>query len=177
MPWTIDHPHLNHLYQYWSEKRHGRPLPSRNDIDPVEIKAAIWPHIMMLDVVYEGTSPRFRYRRIGRVFTDAMGEDPTGRFIDEVLPDKSGYQQYIMGIYIELCRVRKPMYTENVFELTGQMVPMLTKRLSLPLSNDGVNVNMVLAGHVFQYEDCGEGGPLQLINNIPREVVRTVIED
>ncbi len=152
-------------------------MPSRGDIDPLEIKGAIWPHIMMLDVICEGDTPRFRYRRTGAVFSGALGRDPTGRFIDEVLPDKTGYQQYIMGIYYELCERRKPMYTENIFELTGQMLPMLTKRLSLPLSNDGFNVNMVLAAHVFQYEDCGKGGPFQFINNIPCEVVRHVIED
>ena len=151
-------------------------MPSRTDIDPLEIKVSIWPHIMMLDVVFEGETPRFRYRRTGAVFSDALGQDPTGRFIDEVLPDKTGYQQYITGIYREICEVRRPMYTENIFELTGQMLPMLTKRLSLPLSSDGSTVNMVLAGHVFQYEECGKGGPFQLINTL-REVVRNVIED
>lgn len=173
---AIDHPHLRLLYQYWSRKKNGRAMPTRADIDPLEIKGAIWPHIMMLDVVYEADGPRFRYRRIGAVFTGALGEDPTGRFIDEVLPDKTGYQQYITGIYREICEHRRPMYTENTFELTGQMLPMLTKRLSLPLSNDGSTVNMVLAGHVFQYEQCEKGSPFQFIN-VLREVTRNVIEE
>ena len=152
-------------------------MPSRTDIDPLEIKGAIWPHIMMLDVVCEGDTLRFRYRRIGAVFSGALGQDPTGKFIDEVLPDKTGYQEYILGIYREIVERRKPMYTENTFELTGQMLPMLTKRLSLPLSNDGFTVNMMLAAHVFQYDDCGTDGPFQFINNITREVVRHVIAD
>jgi hypothetical protein len=44
------------------------------------------------------------------------------------------------------------MYTENTFALDGQAVPMLTKRLSLPLSNDGLAVDMALACHIFEYD-------------------------
>ncbi len=176
MPQTIDDPHLKFLYEYWSGKRRGRRMPSRTDIDPLEVKGAIWPHMMMLDVVGEGEAVRFRYRRIGAVFYNALGSDPTGKFIDEVLPDKTGYQQYILGIYREIVEKKRPMYTENIFELTGQMAPMLTKRLSLPLSSDDATVNMVLAGHIFQYDDLGKGGPFQFMN-IPREIVRQVIED
>ena len=48
------------------------------------------------------------------------------------------------------------MYTENVFVLRhGQSDPMSTRRVSLPLSRDGVTVDRVLAAHVFDY---GTGG-------------------
>jgi hypothetical protein len=126
-------------------------MPRRSDIDPLEIPGDLWPHTMLLDVLWREGVPRFRYRRVGQIFWRALGQEPTGRFVDEVLPDTAGYRDYVNGVYAEMATCRRPMYTENIFTLDGQAVPMLTKRVSLPLSNDGETVNMAFAGHVF---DC-----------------------
>lgn len=147
---------LRQLYRYWRSKRRGGVLPSRRDIDPVEIRGNIWPHMLMLDVVWEDGGPRFRYRRVGDVFWRALGAEPTGSFVDEVLPETAGYRAYILGILGELAQRRRGIYTENIFALDGQSVPMITKRLNLPLSSDGETVDKVLNGHVFDYpkSDC-----------------------
>ncbi|MFI5266823.1 MAG: hypothetical protein ACHQ7M_05530, partial [Chloroflexota bacterium] len=74
--------------------------------DPLEIPGEIWPYTMLLDVVWTGTNPRFRYRRVGDVFWRNSGREPTGRFIDEVLPERAGYRDYVLGIYEEMARRR-----------------------------------------------------------------------
>jgi PAS domain-containing protein len=175
LPQVIADPRLETLYRYWMGKRHGRPMPSRADIDPVDIPTDIWPHTMVLDVLWQGGSPRFRYRRVGEVYWRALGQEPTGCFIDEVLPETAGYRAYVIGIYTEMAVRGRAMYTENIFALSGQAVPMLTKRVSLPLSHDGDTVDMALAGHVFEYGKLDRDRAFSLVTNL-EEVTRRVLD-
>jgi hypothetical protein len=165
---------LESLYRHWLGKRHGRPMPSRADIDPLEIPADIWPYTMLLDVVWERDVPRFRYRRVGDVFWRG-GREPTGLFIDEVLPETAGYRRYVVAIYEEMVRRRCGMYTENSFALAGRAAPMVTRRVSLPLSTDGKVVNMVLAGHVFEHGALARDVAFSLIRDL-KELRRDVLE-
>ncbi|HXZ00592.1 MAG TPA: hypothetical protein VEI03_11365 [Stellaceae bacterium] len=169
-------PRLDRLYRHWLSKRRGRALPCRAAIDPLEIPAEIWPHTMLLDVVWEDGKPRFRYRRVGDVFWRLAGREPTGLFIEDVLPEKAGYRRYVTGIYEEMATRRAAMYTENSFTLAGRGMQMLTRRVSLPLSNDGEAVNMVLAGHVFEHGKLPRETAFSLVSDL-KELRRTVLED
>lgn len=176
MSQLVADPRLDTLYRYWCDRCQGRALPRRTDIDPVEIPPALWPHVILLDVVWQEDRPRFRYRRVGEVFWRALGQEPTGRFIDEVLPETAGYRAYVIGIYEEMVRRRRAMYTENVFTLDGQAVPMLTKRVSLPLAEEGERIDRVLAGHVFEYGSLERNRAFSLIRGLC-EVTRLVLEN
>jgi hypothetical protein len=177
LPQVVADGRLDTLYRYWLGKRQGRPTPRRADIDPLEIPGDLWPHTMMLDVLWQDGVPRFRYRRVGEIFWRALGQEPTGRFIDEVVPETAGYRAYVIGVYTEMAICRRAMYTENIFTLDGQAVPMLTKRVSLPLSDDGETVNMVLAGHVFEYgKVLGREQAFSLITDL-KEITRSLLDD
>src|SRR5947207_13056937 len=52
---------LQRLYAYWRHKAADRSLPSRADLDPVEIPKLL-PHIMLIDVLPSGG---YHYRLIG----------------------------------------------------------------------------------------------------------------
>lgn len=173
---VLPDPRLEGLYRHWLGKRSGRRMPRRGDIDPLEIPAEIWPHTMLLDVIWEREVPRFRYRRVGAIFWRGLGREPTGMFIDEVLPETAGYRRYVLGIYEEMARRGRAMYTENSFSLAGRRTPMLTRRVSLPLSSDGEVVNMALAGHVFEHNGLAADHAFSLIGNL-KELRRVVLED
>ena len=154
---AVTDPQLRVLLDYWRSKRRGRTMPSRPDIDPTELPGSLWPHLILLDVVRDGPDvdergPRFRYRVLGSTFVHAFARNPTGEFMDEALPSRNGYSEYVTGIYREMVAVKKPIYTENSFTLDGQVVPMFTRRLSLPLSSDGETVNMALASALYEYD-------------------------
>jgi hypothetical protein len=169
-------PRLKSLYRHWLGKRHGRDMPCRADIDPLEIPAEAWPNTMLLDVMWEGATPRFRYRRVGEVFWRLAGREPTGLFIEDVLPEKAGYRRYVLGIYEEMAARRVPLYTENRFTLEGRGTTMLTRRISLPLSNAGEPVNMVLAGHVFEHGRLPRETAFALVSDLV-ELQRVVLEE
>ena len=172
---AVGDPRLWLVYHYWWRKRRGRLMPAPDNIVVSELPDAVQPNIMVLEVVETLGGPRFRYVKVGPVFWRAGGADPSGRFVDEVLPQTAGYRDYVVGIYEEMAIRRRPMYTENVFILShGYSDPMATKRVSLPLSRDGVAVCAVLAGHTFDY---GASGPeaFTLVTAI-QEVVRKFLE-
>jgi hypothetical protein len=172
---TVGDPRLWLVYHYWWSKRRGRSMPAPADIVLSELPEAVRPNVMLLDVVPTDGGPRFRYLKVGTVFWRGGGTDPSGRFVDEVLPRTAGYRDYIVGIYEEMAVLRRPMYTENVFILShGHSDPMATKRVSLPLSEDGKEVHAVLAGHVFDYGANGDDS-LALVTEL-KEGLRTFLE-
>jgi hypothetical protein len=138
-------------------------MPARRDIDPLEIPGDIWPHTMLLDVLWGAKTPRFRYRRVGDVFWRSGGREPTGLFINDVLPETAGYRRYVIGIYEETVWRRRAMYTANSFTLEGRETDMSVKRISLPLSSDGETVNMVLAAHVFEHKNLTRDAAFALV--------------
>jgi hypothetical protein len=159
------------LYQYWRMKKGARAMPSPDDINHAVLPEPVRPNLMLLEVVREGGVPRFRYSHVGGLFWRAGGTDPVGRFVDEILPQAAGYRDYVVGIYREMEAARRAMYTENSFVLQhGQSDPMSTKRVSLPLSEDGVTVSLVLAAHVFDYGANGDGDAFALVTGLKEEV-------
>ena len=151
MPDQITHPDLRLLYAYWLGACRGRAMPRRADIDPTELPGRVWEHLTLADVVIDNGVMRFRYRLVGEQLVDALGRNPAGEYYDTVLPKEGGYRDYVTGVYRTVVETGKPYYTENTYTLAGQSVPMLTKRLTLPLSDDGRSVNITLGSHYFEY--------------------------
>jgi hypothetical protein len=171
----IGDPGLALLYRYWRGKKRGDLLPRRADIDPTELPGTLWPSLMLLDVVGAPGAIRFRYRLVGTAFTHAFARDPTHEFVDEALPTRSGYRDFIVNMYLELVRIRKPIYSENLYALDGQPMPMVTKRLSLPLSSDGAAVDMAMAAHAYEYDQRPLEGYLSLSTAF-QEIKRVILD-
>lgn len=136
-------PRLKGLLRYWNDKRAGRPLPSRSDIDPLELKPVLG-NIVLIDVV---PSPghdrgrRFRYRLFGTEFVFYHGTDLTGHWLDEI--PNTGFRNSLIA-----------MYNTVVEDATLRMVSydyMLDSRrhrfqaIILPLSTDGSQVDIILS--------------------------------
>ncbi len=134
---------LRALFGYWREKRGDRAMPVRADLDPLEIPTLL-PIVWLVDVLDGGA--RFRYRLMGTEIVDVDGHDPTGRFLDEVLPD-SDYADYWVGLFREVTRERRPLYGESDFRGRGR-IERRVRHLLMPLSRDGRAVDMIFGGQV-----------------------------
>lgn len=156
IPFEDADPRLKEVYAYWQTKRGGRAMPSRRDIDPLDIPAVL-PHLMMIDVE---PGPRYRYRLFGTEVTEAFGMNPTGKCVDEVMV--GDYKIFLLGLYDDLCRDKKPVYSTSIYgggkHAAGRDTKMWTQRLMLPLSSDGANVDKVIACQVFVH-----GSPLHTL--------------
>jgi hypothetical protein len=136
----VKHPQLAQLYRYWDRKRDGREMPARADILPEEL-GGLLGNLFMVDVLRDGGALRLRYRLVGTALTAIMEQELTGRYIDEM---PFLYRKFAMPAYHEILRARRPTYKEtNLFE--GWLV-IRYKRLLLPLSSDGDEIDIVLGG-------------------------------
>ena len=144
-PWDA---RVRALYDYWLERcRNGRP-PRRSDIDPVDL-----PHLLrwvwLVDVAHDapGWPQRFRCRLMGTEHVRAMGHDPTGKWMDEAFPTFRTNPSY--RDYVQVAREGIPSYRSGapLYHLDKNHVRM--ERIMLPLSGDGIGIDMILAITVY----------------------------
>ena len=138
---------LRRIHAYWQSRCRGRQMPSRPDIDPLDVPPLL-PFIFLVDVLAE---PRdFRFRLAGTHFRDSVGVEVTGRLIGDVFPPAFGAEVHY---YWSECVDRlEPAVgsgklwvpDRDYIEWTG---------IVLPLSPDGTSVNMLLGGAVFTVGD------------------------
>jgi hypothetical protein len=148
-PSPITDDRLQQCFDYWLRQAAGSPMPSRGDIDPLDI-IKLLPHIMLVDVLDDG---RYRYRLIGTSNMQEHGINATGRYLDEVLPGPE-YRDHVLRLYDECVQSRQPVYSESLFMRPGRLVAERhTKVLFLPLAPNGERVNMVFVAQVFSYLD------------------------
>lgn len=76
-PSMLNSPRLREAYIYWDARRQSKLMPSRTDIDPIEIPRLL-PYVVLIDVLREPID--FHYRLIGTQACVTMGRDFTGRF-------------------------------------------------------------------------------------------------
>ncbi len=135
------------IYRYWLDKRGDRTFPRREDIDPVDL-APYLGNVVLIDV--EQKPLRLRYRLIGTRITQVMGRDSTGKYYDEIYPER-----LLRAIYVSfewMIDHRRPLRTYGeAFYPDRNFYQYET--LNLPLSSDGESIDMVLGGLVFHPGD------------------------
>ncbi len=136
--WRLScHPDILKVLAYWQAKCNGRTMPSRADIDPVEL-APYLSNITLVDVVED--SRRFVYRLVGTGEVQLRGNDPTGKSVAEAFFATTPAQAITR--YETVCRTRAPFYEEDDFQVVDRFVS--EANLFLPLSDDDKIVNKVL---------------------------------
>lgn len=118
-------------------------MPSRRDFDPADVPALL-PHLQLIDIV----GGRFRYRLVGTALVDAFGRDYTGQFPDEMFAGPRA--DMVCDVYRAVCQARQPMFLRSRY-ITTKNVDLVADRLYLPLSGDGVAVDMILGALDFDY--------------------------
>ncbi len=130
------------LKHYWDSKRGDRAMPSRADLDPVEIPELL-PYVLLVDTAE--TLEDFRYRLVGTEVCTGFERDPTGaRFAD--LARTEGFDE-VYGGYWRTFRERRPQHFHGPLDSADG--PIQFSRLTLPLSRDGDHVDMILGGIVY----------------------------
>ena len=137
------------FYGYWDEKRRGRLMPARADIDPLEMKPWL-SGTALIDVKRDPAAPNgyaLRYRLIGSRPIILRGKDVTGMRVE------TGYYGASLEAALENYRL---VIEEKTQVYDWDKTPSADgfaregETLLLPLSADGENVDMVL---VYQEVD------------------------
>ena len=136
--WDPCYPDLDEVLDYWQRKRGERLVPSRSDIEPLDLISAL-PRIMLADVLPDPLG--FRYRLSGTGIASVHGEELTGLAPLDLKPVE--YGQLIDRHYRQCVFERRPLLHLIALDLAHRS--RAYARLLLPLSNDGDQVNMLMA--------------------------------
>jgi len=141
-------PEQRELFDYWRMKAAIRPFPSRQDINPAELKHLL-PSISLLDIVSE-ESTRLRVRLAGTRLRDYLGVEITGHFLDEF--DLGNQKDYWDMAYQEVIEHKRP--AQGVISLAPWKQPGIFQFwLRLPLADDEGCINMVLGHDAFLHSE------------------------
>jgi hypothetical protein len=151
--------HLD-LFRYWDAKRAGRDMPARRDIDPTEMPPVMLPYVAIIDEVDD----RFRYRLVGTGVVTDLGKDFTDGWVGSY-GNSSAYATAVIAVYERVFASARPLFTTGEHRTEAGIIQS-NSRLLLPLSEDGVKVNMVMFTRVARFNrgvsagmDWLEGAP------------------
>ena len=132
------HPKIRRMHDYWLSKRAGRLMPSRSDVDPLELRDCLG-NLCLVDVTGDA-APRFRFRLDGSNLVLSTGFDMTGKFLDE-MPDEA-YRGFVTAIYRRVIETRAPVFVVNQEDWKGY--DLQVNSVTMPLSSDGARVDAIL---------------------------------
>lgn len=133
---------------YWQTKRAGRAIPSRADLDPVDLPRSL-KDIALLDILPEQND--FRFRVFGSSLALRYGRDYTGKTTLDVAPDDVAATLH--GQLTEAVKRWKPVLM--VLSVGVEFQTRFIERVALPLSDDGRHINkiMTVSGELAE-SDC-----------------------
>ncbi|MBI3506988.1 MAG: PAS domain-containing protein [Proteobacteria bacterium] len=144
------HPYVTQLFEYWRKRTDdGRRIPRRAEIDPVDLPRLL-NGMWMLDVQHAPF--RLRYRLVGTRIVDALGQDPTGRWVDEAHADAGSTPRFFE-------RFRRVVETGVPSRRRGPAIFWFDKdrremeNIRLPLASGGETVDIVMVLTIFYRRD------------------------
>ena len=158
---------------WWLEAsaRLGR-IPSRSDFGPEDLTARALPHVILAEIAPNAETAR--YRLVGTNHVAFTLWDFTGVTLEELYPKGSPLLGYMKGLYRALYERKRPIWSVNQATHPRLGTTVLMRRLMLPLSADGVVVNMSLAIQTIEVDPFPEDSPIEtwhqsrLINELER---------
>jgi len=143
---VIQSPRLRALIRYWHEKRGRRPMPSRSDIDPVEI-----PRLLPIALIADARANPTRIRLIGTETTLFCGREMRGKSVDAF--DFGRFTPAWTETFALVARSGIPAaasgsYSDDMRSYAAEMVllPLSDKDEGVALIFGGLHIRTILPG-------------------------------
>jgi hypothetical protein len=139
------HPLTAAFYDYWRDKAGERFAPTRDDIDPIDMKPWL-AGVQLLSV--DHAARRLTYRVVGEVNIAARGFNPTGMSVEE-----GGIGTSVADVLHEYWLVvdhRTMVYNWAEVPCGGGYL-LAQETIYLPLSDDGIRVDRVITYSVVSH--------------------------
>ena len=131
---------LAQLMHHWRGIIGDKAIPSRADLDPAEL-GSLLPNIMLVDV--ERSPFRFRMRLAGSALDEAFGRKYSGCYLDDA--GANYFEAESIEDYARVVFYKRPHFTSGQAWSASDECWNYT-RLLLPMSSNGVEVDMLLGG-------------------------------
>jgi hypothetical protein len=129
------------LEAYWNSLPRSNGLPSRRDIDPVEIGGELLPWIFLLDVLREDGQLDYLYRLSGTSNVELVGRDSTGRRASEIFGSEE--RAFLIDTFDVTVAEKVPTYWYAEVP-QEQYDSVKVYRGLFPLADDGVTVDKLI---------------------------------
>ena len=139
----LDDPELKKLLDYWKEKRGEREMPSRTDVSPHDLKAAL-KTLQLFDVIDGGED--FYVRIMGGTVSGTFDFNPNGHKLSEHGVSQDG----LLRVLQRLVREKIPLVC-RFHRVVSEGVTVYSTALFLPLGEGGV-ITHVLGQSVLREE-------------------------
>lgn len=143
-PETLQRPRLQRLLRYWQEKRGGRAMPAREDLDPLDMPWMLGD-LSLVEVHREAQREehgnlRYRFRLVGSRVVERLGYDMTGKWLD-ALPGPD-YRAYLVEAFGEVVTRATPLSEQPNMVIDHSVHHY--EILRLPLAADGHRPDMLM---------------------------------
>jgi len=138
---TVQNIRLGALVRYWNQKRGDNAMPSRMQIDPVDI-ARLLPIVLIADII--GMDARLRL--VGSETTSAYGKEMRGRFIREI--ELGAFTPAWVEAFDKVAISRTPSYASGIF--VNGLQNSRIETVLLPLSDGNENLSHIFGGVVIK---------------------------
>jgi hypothetical protein len=140
------HERIAGLYRYWRRIRPAPDrLPGRQHFDPVDVPQAL-ASVWLLDVHREPF--RLRYRLMGTNVVTTLGEDLTGRWMDEARPKVLTVPGYF-DRYRFMTDTGRATWRHGPAQMAHDPHWHALENVMMPLAADGRTVDMLLCATIF----------------------------
>lgn len=137
-PPDITQPVLRPVLEYWEQKRGGRKLPGRGDIDPEELKPYL-RHLFLIEVLGGG---QFRYRLVGSEITERYGRNSTGKTVRETYAATPVIADWLGDMLGAVTTTAHPVLASGPLTAINK-AHVFSESLHLPLGDGGERVTMI----------------------------------
>ena len=129
-------------YRYWQSKAEGTRLPTRADVDPLEMRGWI-KAVLLAEAVFDtdGTPVDFHFRVAGSRVCECYGYELTRRNLSDVSLDHQNAN--ILANYTATIEARRPVYSITRFQDETGLLRSF-EMLLLPLSSAGEVCDLLL---------------------------------
>lgn len=133
----ISSPIIKRAYLYVMGTRSISNLPSRSDIDPINMSEYL-DHVELLDVIDGGET--FRYRIAGGAIEQIFNTKMQGRMLEDIFAGE--VLSFKLVMFRRCVENRTVILSNDTLERGGEIL-LKYERLLIPLSPDGKCVNIV----------------------------------
>ncbi len=130
--------------RYWQELAGSRRFPSRSQVTR-QGATDLWDHLFIVEVTANPAD--YRFVLAGEILRTALGRDPTGEKVSEVLPGGMGTRT--LFLHQAAVGLKGPV-DDAAKWVREDGVEVLYRSILLPLSDDGNTVNALLGAFSFR---------------------------
>jgi hypothetical protein len=126
----------NRALKYWNGLVDGHDLPTLHQVTP-ESAPGLWGHLFVIRV--DDKLGEYTYVQVGDVLCRALGLDPTGKNVAEILPP--AVKERMLNVHHSAVDWRKPIQVGGEWPRPDRDGTVLYRIILLPLSDDQEHVN------------------------------------